>query len=107
MFPYMLDSRHSSGSGVAPFSWNVFEASKPFHIPSCGNIEVIPLPVEHGRDHAPVRRPYICMGFRMKDFSYIGDLSCIPEDTKEEIGRDKDSSVECAQRETTFGPFQF
>ena|SRR5436190_11462689 len=85
MFPYMLDSRHSSGNGAAPFNWNVFDATKPFYIPSCGNIEITPLPVEHGRDHAPVRRPYICFGFRVKGFSYIGDVSCVPEETKKKL----------------------
>jgi phosphoribosyl 1,2-cyclic phosphodiesterase len=69
----------------SPFTWNVFDESKPFHIPSCGNVEVAPLPVQHGRDHAPVRRPYICMGFRIQDFSYIGDASFISEDTKKKV----------------------
>lgn len=73
MFPYMEDSRHSSGSGIPPFSWHVFHESNPFLMPSCGNIEVMPLLVQHGRDHVPVRRPYTCIGFRIKDFSYICD----------------------------------
>lgn len=85
MFPYMEDSRHSSGRGVPPFIWHAFDESKPFYIPSCGNLKVLPLPVEHGRDHAPVRRPYICMGFRMNDFSYISDASFISEDTRRKM----------------------
>jgi phosphoribosyl 1,2-cyclic phosphate phosphodiesterase len=85
MFAYLEDPRHSSGHGIAPFTWNVFDESKPFYIPSCGNIEVIPLPVQHGRDHAPVRRPYICMGFRIKDFSYISDVSFVSEDTRKKV----------------------
>jgi len=85
MFAYLEDPRHSSGHGIAPFTWKVFDPSNPFRIPSCGNIEVTPLPVEHGRDHAPVRQPYICMGFRLNDFSYISDASAVPEETKKKV----------------------
>jgi phosphoribosyl 1,2-cyclic phosphodiesterase len=85
MFAYLEDPRHSSGHGIAPFTWNLFDESKPFHITSCGDIQVIPLPVQHGRDHAPVRQPYICMGFRIRDFSYISDTSFIPEDTRAKL----------------------
>jgi phosphoribosyl 1,2-cyclic phosphodiesterase len=83
MFQYMEDSRHSSGHGFPPFSWHTFSGS--FFIPSCENIEVTPLPVQHGRDHAPVRRPYVCMGFRIQDFSYISDVSFNPEDTRRKL----------------------
>ena len=85
MFAYLEDPRHSSGPGIAPFTWHVFDESKPFGISSCGNIEVTPLPVQHGRDHAPVRQPYISMGFRIADFSYISDVSFIPQDTREKL----------------------
>jgi phosphoribosyl 1,2-cyclic phosphodiesterase len=85
MFPYLEDPRHSSGHGIAPFTWNLFDESLPFNIPSCGNIQVTPLRVQHGRDHAPVRQPYICMGFRINDFSYISDASFIPEDTRKKL----------------------
>jgi len=85
MFAYLEDPRHSSGHGVAPFNWNVFDQLEPFYVPSCGDIKVTPLPVQHGRDHAPVRQPYICMGFRLNDFSYISDVSFVPESTKENV----------------------
>lgn len=86
MFPYFEDSRHSRGQGVPPFEWhefNWFNAS--FQVPSCGNIEVTPLPVRHGKDHSSVRQPYINVGFRIGDFSYIGDVSEVPETTIERI----------------------
>lgn len=85
MFPYLEDPRHSSGHGIAPFTWNLFDESNPFNIASCGNIEVWPLPVQHGRDHAPIRRPYYCLGFRINDFSYISDASFIPPETKSKV----------------------
>jgi len=85
MFAYLEDPRHSSGHGIAPFTWNLFDESKPFHIASCGDIKVMPLPVQHGRDHAPVRQPYISMGFRINDFSYISDASFIPEETRAKL----------------------
>jgi phosphoribosyl 1,2-cyclic phosphodiesterase len=85
MFPYLEDPRHSSGHGIAPFTWNHFDESVPFNIPSCGNIQVTPLRVQHGRDHAPVRQPYICMGFRINYFSYISDASFVPEDTRKKL----------------------
>jgi phosphoribosyl 1,2-cyclic phosphate phosphodiesterase len=58
---------------------------EPFYVPSCGNIKVTPLPVQHGRDHAPVHQPYICMGFRLNDFSYIRDASFVSESTKKNL----------------------
>lgn len=88
MFPYLKDARQSSGSGaVAALTWYTFRESSSFFIPSCGNLEVIPLPVEHGRrklaggDYGA----YLCMGFRMGDFSYISDASSVPEDTRRKI----------------------
>jgi len=86
MFPYMQDSRHSRGQGRPSFEWNVFSEDSSFVIPSCGDIEVIPLPVEHGKDHSiPIRKPYTCMGFRIGDFSYLGDVSFVPEATRRKV----------------------
>jgi phosphoribosyl 1,2-cyclic phosphodiesterase len=73
------------GQGVPPFSWHAFNESESFFIPSCGDLEVLPLPVHHGRDHAPVRQPYTCIGFRIADFSYLSDVSFVPEDIKQKM----------------------
>jgi phosphoribosyl 1,2-cyclic phosphate phosphodiesterase len=73
------------GHGVPPFTWHPFSGSEHFILPSCGNIEVIPLPVQHGRDHAPIRQPYTCTGFRIGDFSYLSDVSFVPEDTRRKM----------------------
>lgn len=87
VFPYMVDSKKATGGGDIPsFTWHPFNPSEPFQIPSCGQIEVIPLPVEHGMyfTDGPVR-PYMCMGFRIGDVSYISDASRISEETKRKI----------------------
>jgi Beta-lactamase superfamily domain len=87
MFPYMIDSKAATGGGDIPsFTWYPFESSKPFIIPSCGNISVTPLPVEHGMyfSEEPFR-PYMCMGFRIGEVSYISDASRISDETKSKI----------------------
>ena len=88
MFPYMVDSRRATGGGDIPcFVWHVFDTAYPFPLPSCGGIQVTPLPVEHGTyftDHGPAR-PYMCMGFRIGALSYISDASRVPEETRRKI----------------------
>jgi len=85
MFPYLEDSRHSRGQGVPPFQWHGFNYVDPFQVPSCGNLEVIPLAVWHGKDHSPEPQKYINVGFRIGDFSYIGDVNVVPDLTKEKV----------------------
>jgi phosphoribosyl 1,2-cyclic phosphodiesterase len=87
MFSYMVDSQKATGGGDIPlFVWHPFDTSDSFTIPSCGGIEVIPLPVEHGTyfsdGHA---KPYMCMGFRIGDLSYVSDANRIPLETKRKI----------------------
>jgi len=67
MFPYMIDSKAATGGGDIPsFEWHTFNPSEPFNIPSCGDISVTPLPVEHGMYFSDgPSRPYMCMGFRI------------------------------------------
>jgi len=87
MFPYMIDAKAATGGGDIPsFIWYPFEPSEPFHIPSCGNISVTPLPVEHGMYFSEEpSRPYMCMGFRIGEISYISDASRISDETKSKI----------------------
>jgi phosphoribosyl 1,2-cyclic phosphodiesterase len=86
MFPYMVDASKATGGGAVPaFVWNSFDPdAKSFEIPSCGNVQVIPLPVVHGMYHSGARaaQPYICLGFRIGDMSYIGDVNAVPPETK-------------------------
>ena len=87
MFPYMVDSTRATGGGDIPsFVWHPFDTSKSFEIPSCGDIEITPLPVEHGMYFSQVPpKPYMCMGFRVGDLSYISDASRVPDETKEKM----------------------
>jgi phosphoribosyl 1,2-cyclic phosphodiesterase len=87
MFPYMVDAKKATGGGDIPsFLWHPFSTSEAFTIPSCGDIQVIPLPVEHGMyfSEGPAR-PYMCMGFRIGELSYISDANSVPEQTKRKI----------------------
>jgi len=87
MFPYMVDSSKATGGGDIPsFVWHQFEPSETFTIHTCGDIRVMPLPVEHGMYFASKPpKPYMCMGFRIGDVSYVSDANRIPEETKRKI----------------------
>ena len=87
MFPYMVDAKKATGGGDVPsFTWHPFDPSEPFEIPSCGGIEVLPLPVEHGIYFTDrLARPYMCMGFRIGQLSYISDANRVPDETKRKI----------------------
>jgi phosphoribosyl 1,2-cyclic phosphodiesterase len=87
MFPYMIDSKAATGGGDIPsFKWHTFDPSETFSVESCGGIQVMPLPVEHGMYFSDgPSRPYICMGFRLGSLAYISDASKIPAETKEKI----------------------
>ncbi|ODQ53921.1 metallo-beta-lactamase family protein [Saitoella complicata NRRL Y-17804] len=81
-FPYMVSKDAGTGGGDLPqFNWHVFDPTKSFRIPSCGNIEVTPLLVEHGRYFSGVPRPFMSLGFRVDGLSYISDVSAVPPTT--------------------------
>jgi phosphoribosyl 1,2-cyclic phosphodiesterase len=83
----MVDSKRATGGGDIPsFKWHPFDPANSFSVPSCGGIQVTPLPVEHGMyfSQGPPKA-YMCMGFRVGDLSYISDASRVPEDTKAKI----------------------
>jgi len=84
-FPYLVDKNQATGGGDVPsFVWHVFDENESFRIPSCGNIEVVPLPVEHGR-YLSTGKPFWNLGFRIGGFSYISDCSGVPEETKKKM----------------------
>jgi len=89
MFPYMVDASKATGGGAVPsFVWYTFDPdANSFEIPSCGNLKVVPLPVVHGKYHykGEKEEPYMCMGFRIGDMSYISDVNEVPEETKMKI----------------------
>ena len=104
MFPYMIDSKHATGGGDIPsFVWHSFDPSAPFTISTCGGIEVTPLPVEHGVSFSDESAtPYMCMGFRIGEMSYISDTNRVPEETKQKIEGSKILILD-ALRETPHG----
>lgn len=84
-FPYLINKQLASGGGdISQLRFNVIDIDKPFYI---DNIKITPLPVHHGtyKDN-----PFICLGFRVDDFSYMSDVVKIPEKTFELV---KGSSV--------------
>lgn len=84
-FPYMVDSNKATGGGDIPaFEWHVIDEDKPFYVESC-QVTVEALRVEHGRYFDEARTPFICLGFRIADVSYVSDASAIPETTKAKI----------------------
>jgi phosphoribosyl 1,2-cyclic phosphodiesterase len=87
MFPYMVDAKRATGGGDIPsFQWHPFDTTAPFDIPSCGNLEVVPLPVEHGMYFSDGQgRPYMCMGFRIGPLAYVSDANRICDETKAKI----------------------
>lgn len=87
MFPYMVDAKRATGGGDIPsFQWHPFDPNGPFEIPSCGNLEVVPLPVEHGMYFSDGQgRPYMCMGFRIGPLAYVSDANRICEETRGKI----------------------
>lgn len=85
MFPYMVDSAKATGGGDIPaFTWTIIAEEGEFWIESAG-VNVSALPVEHGNYFDELRSPFICLGFRVADVSYISDASLIPESTKERL----------------------
>lgn len=84
-FPYMIDSQKATGGGDIPaFQWHVIDEDAEFYVESC-SMTVQALRVEHGRYFDEARTPFICLGFRIADVSYISDASAIPESTKRKI----------------------
>jgi phosphoribosyl 1,2-cyclic phosphate phosphodiesterase len=66
MFSYIFDAAPRLGGGVPKLS--LFEIGGPFSI---GGVEVIPIPLMHGR--LPI------LGFRVGSFAYLTDCNQIPD----------------------------
>lgn len=82
-FPYLVNKNLATGGGdVSELRFKVFDENKPFNIASCDDVEVIPLPVEHGSYFTPNGKiPFWNLGFRVGSASYISDCSIIPDKT--------------------------
>lgn len=85
MFPYLVDSEKATGGGDIPdIEWNIISDEEPFWVESCG-ITIDPLRVEHGRYFDVDRTPFICLGFKLDNISYVSDASAVPSRTKRKI----------------------
>jgi Beta-lactamase superfamily domain len=86
MFPFLQGDGHSAGSGiVTALTWNAFDPFESFLIPSCGNIRVTPLQVQHEFYPSKPRRPYFCIGFQIHDFTYLSDVSVVPDEARAKL----------------------
>ncbi|SCV72853.1 BQ2448_4390 [Microbotryum intermedium] len=79
-FPYLADRSKATGGGDVPaFDWHIFSPSEPLHL---FGIEIIPLPVHHGKIFSTPPQPYLSLGFLFdRQIAYISDVSYIPEET--------------------------
>ncbi|EPX73704.1 hydrolase [Schizosaccharomyces octosporus yFS286] len=83
-FPYMVDVSQATGGGSVPtFDYRIFNPEEPFELEGL-DVTTIPLPVHHGVYFSPGKEsvPFINMGFRIGDLSYISDCNYIPPKTK-------------------------
>lgn len=79
--PDFLPVCHKGGGDVPSFSFNIIDPTAPFDI---AGIDFIPLIVHHGA-YMATGLPYLSLGFRFGQVSYISDASFIPESTRELI----------------------
>ncbi|CAG8512656.1 6110_t:CDS:2 [Funneliformis mosseae] len=78
LFPYLVDSKQASGGGDLPaFKWNIIDINHPFTVEG---LEFTPLPAHHGK-YFTTDEPYIYVGYRFENISYISDCNFIPDDT--------------------------
>ncbi|CAG8614925.1 1991_t:CDS:2, partial [Paraglomus occultum] len=85
-FPYIVDNRQATGSvnggGDLPaFTYNIIDVSTPFTIEG---LEFIPLEAHHGV-YLTTNEPYIYVGFRFDNISYVSDCNFIPKETLEKM----------------------
>ncbi|CAB4411049.1 unnamed protein product [Rhizophagus irregularis] len=77
LFPYIVDAKQATGGGDLPaFQWNLIDPNRPFTVEG---LEFIPLPVHHGK-YFTTNEPYIYVGFKFDNITYISDCNFIPED---------------------------
>ncbi|KAJ8323453.1 hypothetical protein BDV3_007028 [Batrachochytrium dendrobatidis] len=77
-FPYMVDSAKATGGGDVPsVRFNIIEKNADGPIPFLidNELTVIPFEVEHGKNGT---KPFMSLGFRFEDLTYISDANAIP-----------------------------
>ncbi|MCB0324173.1 MAG: MBL fold metallo-hydrolase [Bdellovibrionales bacterium] len=74
-FSYCFDTPDRYEGGAPPKL--LLQELKPYQVLRLGTVDILPLPVFHGRTEV--------FGFRMGNFAYITDCSFIPEQTREHL----------------------
>lgn len=68
------------------FEWRIFDQHKPLDILG---VNVVPLPVHHGKVFSNGGQPYYCMGFLFdRKIAYLSDLSGVPDDVWNTLERE-------------------
>ncbi|GAA5919494.1 hypothetical protein JCM6882_008653 [Rhodosporidiobolus microsporus] len=85
-FPYLTNAGKATGGGDIPsLTWQIFNENEPFEV--CG-VEVVPLPVHHGKFFTTPPSPYFCLGFLFaRQILYLSDVSYIPQDVWTTLSR--------------------
>ncbi|GAA6010398.1 hypothetical protein JCM11491_006304 [Sporobolomyces phaffii] len=85
-FPYLTNMGQATGGGDIPaLAWHVIDPVAPFDL--CG-IQVVPLPVEHGKFFTTPPKPFLCSGFLFnRQICYLSDVSAVPPSVYDTISR--------------------
>lgn len=83
-FPYMVSKDRATGGGeVATLKFHIFDAQGLPDSFLVDELQVIPIPVEHGKYSDG--NTFYCMGFRFEDFTYISDTNHVPPESVNKI----------------------
>ncbi|GAA5993462.1 hypothetical protein JCM10908_002202 [Rhodotorula pacifica] len=84
-FPYLTNAGKVTGGGDVPaLTRHIFDENEPFQV---AGIEVVPLPVHHGKFFTDPPTPFYCLGFLFdRQLAYLSDVSYIPEGIYDRLG---------------------
>ncbi|GAA5982654.1 hypothetical protein JCM11641_002325 [Rhodosporidiobolus odoratus] len=84
-FPYLTNAGKATGGGDIPaLTWHIFKDDEPFEL---FGVEVMPLPVHHGKFFTTPPKPYFCLSFLFdSQILYMSDVSYIPTSVWETLG---------------------
>ncbi|KWU42648.1 hypothetical protein RHOSPDRAFT_5670, partial [Rhodotorula sp. JG-1b] len=84
-----INLRLQTGGGDVPaLTWHIFDPDAPFQV---AGIEVVPLPVHHGKYFTEPPTPFYCLGFLFdRQLAYLSDVSYIPPEIYSRDEGDKD-----------------
>ncbi|GAA5929362.1 MBL fold metallo-hydrolase [Sporobolomyces koalae] len=76
-FPYLTNTGKATGGGDIPaLTWHIIDPVAPFEL---FGVEIVPLPVEHGKFFTTPPKPFLCTGFLFnRQICYLSDVSAVP-----------------------------